>query len=200
MILYLGRLHPGKGLELLIPAFASIAGEVPRAVLVIAGPDSGGFRARVEQMVRDGGITDRVVFTGLLQGDDRAAALNEADLLALPSYHENFGMVVGEALAAGTPVLVSNQVNLHADVAAAGVGVVVPTEVPAVANALRRWLLDDTLRRAAAERAAPFARDRFNWTQIGQRWVNHYARILSSARLTEHARASASGSTRTTTS
>lgn len=198
VVLYLGRLHPGKGLELLIPAFASIAPEVRGAVLVIAGPDSAGFQSRVEQMVRNAGVSDRVVFTGLLQADDRVAALAEADLLALPSYHENFGMVVAEALAAGTPVLVSDQVNLHPDVAAAGVGVVVRTEVSAVADALRHWLLDDALRRAAAERAAPFARERFNWAEIGRRWVDHYSRLLSPARRAQRANEASSGSTRRT--
>lgn len=181
VILYLGRLHPGKGLELLVPAFAAVANVVPNAVLVIAGPDTSGYRTCVEQMIDAGKIADRVVFTGILQGDERIAALLEADLLALPSFHENFGMVVAEALAAGTPVLVSDQVNLHPEITSAGVGVVVRTDVRSVAEALRRWLTDHPARLAAAERAKPFAREHFDRDRIGVRWGLHYARVIASS-------------------
>jgi glycosyltransferase involved in cell wall biosynthesis len=180
-VLFLGRVHRGKGLELLVPAFASIAADVDDVVLVIAGPDSGGYRSHVEHLAATAKIPDRVVFTGMLHGADRLAALAAADLLALPSFHENFGMVVAEALAAGTPVLVSDRVALHPDIVAAGVGVVVPTEVTTVADALRIWLTDHALRRDAASRAAAFARERFDWNRIARRWVEHYAQLAGGA-------------------
>jgi len=176
IVLFLGRLHPCKGLELLIPAFDEVA---PRdAALVIAGPDSDGYRANLEDQIATRQLTDRVLFTGMLHGAERVAAFADADLFVLPSYHENFGIAVVEALAAGTPVLITNQVNIWQDVAAASVGGVVKTDAQALANELRRWMTDENLRKAAAERARPFVWQRYDWRQIAMRWADHYHRLL----------------------
>ncbi|MFL5240832.1 MAG: glycosyltransferase [Gemmataceae bacterium] len=178
VVLFMSRLHPKKGLDLLLPAFARLAEEAP--LLVIAGPDLDDYRADLERDVIRLGLQDRVLFTGMLYGVDKLAAFVDADLFVLPSYQENFGIAVVEALAAGTPVVISDQVNIHAEVEAAGVGGVVATNVNALANELRRWLNDNPLRRMATEKARPFVRDRFSWDQIAQRWVKHYSDLLRS--------------------
>jgi glycosyltransferase involved in cell wall biosynthesis len=172
ILLFLGRLHHKKGLELLIPAFADAA--LGDAMLVIAGPDSDGYRERLEAQIAARRLTDRVLFTGMLHGVDRIAAFVDADLFVLPSYQENFGIAVVEALAAGTPVVVSDQVNIWQDVAGASVGSVVKTDAHALATELRRWMADDGLRKAAADRARPFVWHRYDWRQIAARWINHY--------------------------
>ena len=123
IVLFLSRLHHKKGLELLVPAFASADSA---SVLVIAGPDQGGYESRIRQLVQQHGLGERVVFTGMLYGSDRIAAMVDASLFVLPSYQENFGIAVAEALAAGTPVLISDRVNIHPEVTAAGVGAVRP--------------------------------------------------------------------------
>lgn len=110
-MLFLSRIHEKKGLDLLIPAFA--AARTGDAVLLLAGPDVGGYLATVEQMIRSAGIERRVIYANMLTGRTRLAALGGSDLFVLPSYQENFGIVVVEALAAGTPVLISDQVNIH---------------------------------------------------------------------------------------
>jgi glycosyltransferase involved in cell wall biosynthesis len=177
MLLFLSRLHPKKGLDLLIPAFARA--ELEDATLVIAGPaDSAAYEAELRRLVREHGIEQRVIFTGMLHGSDRLALMADADLFVLPSYQENFGIVVAEALACGCPVLVSDQVNIHRDIAAAAVGAVFPLDVDAIARELRRWGGDEALRRAAAGRAAAFARARYDWTVIARRWTDHYAAML----------------------
>jgi glycosyltransferase involved in cell wall biosynthesis len=174
--LFLGRLHPKKGLDLLIPAFARAA--LPEASLVIAGPaDSGAYQAELARLVMRHGIESRCILTGMLHGVDRLALLADADLLVLPSRQENFGIVVAEALACGTPVLVSDQVNIHRDVRDAGVGAVFPLEVDAIARELKRWGTDGSLRRSAARRAAAFARARYDWAAIACRWIEHYGRL-----------------------
>jgi glycosyltransferase involved in cell wall biosynthesis len=182
IVLFLGRLHPGKGAEYLIPAFTHIVS--PRrhrgteaaadAVVVIAGPDSEGYRAKLEALVAGHGIGEQVVFTGPLYGRDRLAALVDADIFCLPSEHENFGIVVIEALACGTPVLISDQVNIHREITAAGVGGVVRVDVGDVAGGLRRWLTDANLRQSAAERAKVIVRERYDWTAVAGRWRAHY--------------------------
>lgn len=180
MVLFLSRIHHKKGLDLLIPAFAQV--ERSDAMLVIAGPDShDGYRATVETMVREHGLDDRVIFTGMLYGRARIAAMVDADLFALPSYQENFGIVVIESMAAGTPLIVSDQVNIHHDVTEGRVGTVIPTQVEPLAGELNRWLKNESLREAAAARCRPFAWERYDWRKIGQRWVKHYDDLLKGA-------------------
>ena len=175
VVMFLGRIHPGKGLEYLIPAFAE--GAPDRARLIVVGPDSTGYRAQMERLAKSCGISDRVIFTGLMAGRDRVAALVDADLFALPSDHENFGVAVVEALAAGTPVIISDQVSIHGRVSAAGVGAVVPTEIRPLAQQLRRWLGDPALREAAASRARGFVWQNYDWIPIARHWLEHYQRF-----------------------
>ena len=174
--MFLGRIHYGKGLELLVPALAQM--QRKDAMVVVAGPDSQGFEQHVKDLATSGaGVLDRMIFTGMIAGKEKLAALVDADLLAMPSYHENFGLAVIEALAVGTPVIVSDQVNLHPDIIAAGVGGVVPLDPAALSRELDRWLNDDELRQSAAKIAPAFARERYDWDEIARRWVGHYVAI-----------------------
>lgn len=175
IVMFLGRINRGKGLEFLIPAVAQLANK--DAVLVIVGPDED-FRAQANALIAQHSLTDRVIFSGLLAGADKVAALADADLLALPSCHENFGLVVIEALAAGTPVVVSDQVGLHPDIKSAGVGGVVPMDTGALATELDRWLTDEALRKQASATARPWVLENFNWDTIATHWLDHYTRIV----------------------
>jgi glycosyltransferase involved in cell wall biosynthesis len=177
LVLFLSRLHPKKGLELLIPAFARA--KTGDARLVIAGPDADGYQAKLEGLVRQHGLAERVLFTGMLHGRDRLEALADADLFVLPSYQENFGIAVVESLATGTPVLISDQVNIHTEISTAGVGGVVPTQVEPLARELTHWLSDHDLRLAAAARARDFVWQRYDWRQIARRWTTHYGALLN---------------------
>jgi glycosyltransferase involved in cell wall biosynthesis len=109
LVLFLSRLHPKKGIELLLPAFAR--GAPAGAVLVIAGPGEERYTEQLMDRAAALGVKDRVLFTGMLRGRDRVAAFADADLFVLPSYQENFGIAVVESLAAGTPVVISDQVS-----------------------------------------------------------------------------------------
>jgi glycosyltransferase involved in cell wall biosynthesis len=173
-VVFLGRLDKRKGLELLVPAFAKVKGD---ARLVIVGPDFG-MREPSQKIARELGISDRVIFTGMLVGADRVAALADATVFSLPSYHENFGIAVVEALAAGVPVVVSDHVQLHPLVTSERVGGVVPLDVDALGGELNRWLGDETMRRDAGERARPLALERFDWDVIARNWGSHYERIM----------------------
>ena len=93
IVLFLSRVHYKKGLDLLIPAFAQ-AKLTADAMLVIAGPVAQGFMPQLEALVREHGIADRTVFTGMLRGRDRIEAMVDADLFVLPSRQENFGIVI----------------------------------------------------------------------------------------------------------
>lgn len=103
-VLYLGRLHPKKGIDQLITAWARIADRNPAWRLRIVGPSEVGCRAALERHVKNLGAP-RVAFDGPLFGNDRLAAYQQSGLFVLPTLNENFGMVVAEALAAGIPVI-----------------------------------------------------------------------------------------------
>jgi glycosyltransferase involved in cell wall biosynthesis len=176
VVLFMGRLHPKKAPDLLIEAFALAQNR--DAVLVLAGPDSDGYRAQLESVARRQGVADQTVFTGMLRGEQRVAALAEADVFALFSHQENFGLAVVESLACGTPVLISDQVNIHRKITAGGVGDVVPVDVPAMARVLTRWLEDRDLRLAASRKARPFVLANYDAARVAEHWAGHYAALV----------------------
>ena len=96
--------------------------------LVVAGPDNDGWGGRVRDWLQAAGLADYATFTGMLLGEEKLAALRDAQMFVLPSYSENFGLAVVEAMACGLPVVISDQVNIWREVAAAGAGLVGPCE------------------------------------------------------------------------
>ncbi len=96
--------------------------------LVIAGPDNEGWGARVRTWLGEEGVLSRTTFTGMLLGPDKFAVLRDASMFVLPSYSENFGLAVIEAMAAGLPVIISDKVNIWREVHAGGAGRVIPCD------------------------------------------------------------------------
>jgi glycosyltransferase involved in cell wall biosynthesis len=139
-ILYLGRLHPKKGLDILIRAYASISACKEKFVLVLAGPDHDNFRSKLMDIAREEGVTDRIVWTGMLRGELKYGALEGAEAFALPSHQENFGIAVAEALGCGKPVLISDRVNIWRKIVAAKAGLVAPDTFVGVTRLLREWM------------------------------------------------------------
>jgi glycosyltransferase involved in cell wall biosynthesis len=133
-LLFLGRLHPKKGCDLVIRAVARFSSRIE---LVVAGPESD--PAYTEQLRRLGRSLP-VTFTGMLQGELKWGALACADALILPSHQENFGLVVAEALAFGLPVLLSHQVDTAELVENCGAGFVEPDTLEGTRRLIQRWL------------------------------------------------------------
>ena len=173
MVLFLSRLSPQKGLDVLIPAFARLKDS--DAILVLAGPDYDNYAQAVRGWVKQHKLDDRVIFTGMLHGRERIEAFRDADLFVLPSHHENFGIVVAEAMAAGAPLVISREDNIWHEVVEAGAGTAVRGgNVDGLAEELNRWIRHDAMRSAAGEKARKFAREHYDWQSIANRWVGHY--------------------------
>jgi glycosyltransferase involved in cell wall biosynthesis len=137
--LFLGRIHEKKGCDLLIRAFAEISLAHSDLQLVMAGPeqqDSMHWR----ELASESGIRDRVTWTGMLSGDLKWGALHAAEVFALPSHQENFGIAVIEALACGVPVLISREVNIWREIVESGAGRAEPDTVKGTSKLLRDWL------------------------------------------------------------
>jgi glycosyltransferase involved in cell wall biosynthesis len=139
LILYLGRLHPMKGCDLLIKAFSAVCGENPDLNLVIAGPDDVGFGHALRSLAKQFG-GDRITWTGPLYKEMKWAALRSAALFALPSHCEAFPVALLEALGSGAPVLITDRVNIWNYVSTAGAGFVDTDTVEGTVRSLHKWL------------------------------------------------------------
>ncbi len=139
-LLYLSRLHPKKGCDLLIAAFAKLAMRHSDLHLVIAGPDQLGWAAVLKRKAADLGISARVTFTGMLNGDVKWGAYDAAEVFVLPSHQENFGIVVAEALASGVPVLTTRNVNIWREIEASGAGFIENDDQAGIDALVQRWL------------------------------------------------------------
>jgi glycosyltransferase involved in cell wall biosynthesis len=137
-LLFLGRLHPKKGCDILIDAFANATDD--SVSLVLAGPDQIGWQKDLEQQAECLGVKQRVVFPGMLQGEMKQAAIAVADAFVLPSHQENFGMAVVEALAAGLPALISNRINIWREVDQDRAGYIESDDFSGTTRLLQRWL------------------------------------------------------------
>ena len=137
--LFLGRLHPKKGCDILLEAFARVTARDPVA-LIMAGPNQVGWEAELRRQVERLNLAERVVFTGMLQGAMKQGALAAADAFVLPSHQENFGIAVVEALAASVPVLISNRVNIWREVETDRAGFVDSDDVERTTRLLQRWI------------------------------------------------------------
>lgn len=149
LAIFLGRLHEKKGCDLLLRAFATVLGRHEEWHLLMCGPDQGGEEQKLRALAAELGIAGRITWTGMIAGDMKWGALRAAELFALTSHQENFGIVVAEALACGTPALISDQVNISGEVEADGAGLVAPDTFEGACSLLLRWLAMSDAERAA---------------------------------------------------
>ena len=179
LILYLGRLSEKKSPDILLQAFASICKAASGAELrlVFAGPDEGGIKEKLQQMAGGLGITSQVQVRDAAYGEEKWNAYRDADVFILPSQNENFGNTAAEAIAAGTPVVVTDKCGvapLLADVA----GLVVPHDPTAIAQALARVLWEPGLHARLAAGCGMVAA-RLDWDEPAQEMENLYERLVN---------------------
>jgi glycosyltransferase involved in cell wall biosynthesis len=162
IFLFLGRFHPIKALDLLIPAFARAARQEPGMRLALAGRGEADYEAWLTAEIAAQGIEDRVLWLGFLDEDAKWQALADADVVLLPSYSESFGLAAVEALACGTPVIVSDQVVIHEEILQAQAGRVVPCQIDPLAGAMLELARDAEMRRTMGQHGKLLVEDRFN--------------------------------------
>jgi glycosyltransferase involved in cell wall biosynthesis len=176
-ILYLGRINWKKGIDRLIPALS----HVPDVPLVIAGNDEENYRPEIETIATSHGVSDRITFTGFVYGDDKAALLQNASVLVLPSYSENFGNVVLEAMAVGCPVVVTPEVGVADLVQSSGAGMVIIGSPETMGRGLQQMLSDPQRRKRMGERGRQTVEEHFTWSSIGAQMVGLYEKIIAYA-------------------
>jgi glycosyltransferase involved in cell wall biosynthesis len=136
-LLFLSRIHPKKGCDLLLEAFARVAN--PDLHLVMAGPDETGWGVELSELTKRLGIAERVHWTGMIRGDAKWGAFYGAEAFVLPSHQENFGIAVADALACGVIPLISDKVNIAPDVAADGAGLMETDSLEGTVRLIERF-------------------------------------------------------------
>jgi glycosyltransferase involved in cell wall biosynthesis len=138
--LFLSRIHPKKGVDLLIEAAVNAKLVDTDIHIVIAGPGDNEYQQKLLRLVKNSGLESNITWTGMLSGDEKWGAFVAADCFILPSHQENFGIVVSEALSTGTPVLITNKVNIFKEIESFKAGLVGEDSRVGVEGLITQWL------------------------------------------------------------
>jgi len=177
-LLFLSRLHPKKQLEVVLKALALLQMEYPQGIwqLDIAGSGEPAYLASLQKLAGQLNLSHRCRWLGHVQGDAKTSLLQQADWFLLPSAAENFGIAVVEAMAAGTPVIVSPQVAVADMILGAGAGLVCPSEPSALCSVLLKHYQGPTSGMRMAARS--LAETTFSWSSVADQLETSYRRML----------------------
>ncbi|MCX7593600.1 MAG: glycosyltransferase [Fischerella sp.] len=184
LILFLGRIDPKKGLDLLALAFAKVHAQFPKTHLVVAGPDSIGFMSTAQHYFAQTGCLDAVTFTGMLTGKLKYAALAAANLYVAPSYSEGFSMSVLEGMASGLPCVITTGCNFP-EAATAQAAHVVDVSADAIAAALIHCLSNPQQAKAMGDRARNFILQDYTWDRAAEKLIHIYQAVMNGKPLSE---------------
>jgi glycosyltransferase involved in cell wall biosynthesis len=178
-VLFLSRLHYKKGLDYLADSFSKVAKADDQTRLVVAGPD-GGVLAEFEQLIKNHGLADRTHVVGPIYGQDKLELIVDAACFCLPSRQEGFSMAITEAMACRLPVIISR--NCHfPEVEEVGAGCVVDLQASHVADALKRVLGDEILRKNMGEAGRQLIEQRFTWSKVAELALTTYQKAIDRA-------------------
>lgn len=183
-LLFLSRIHPKKGCDLLVEAFARVANDNSGLDLVMAGPDQIGWQKELKMQAERLQIADRIHWPGMLAGDVKWGALRACDAFVLPSHSENFGIVVAEAMASGKPVLITNKVNVWRDIKSCGGGLVADDNIEGIWMMLKSFLglsTDEVNEMGTRARAGYL--DSFGVRSFVGRQMDFFSKVTSEAKL-----------------
>ena len=176
LIIFLARIDPKKGLDLLAKAFEIVHRQYPQTHLVVAGPDSIGYLPTVKTYFSQADCLDAVTFTGMLSGALKYAALAAAYLYVAPSYSEGFSMSVLEGMATGLPCVITTGCNF-AEAAIAQAADVVEIDAKAIAEAILQRLADPVAAKAMGDRARAWIFNHYTWNKIAKLLIQSYHKL-----------------------
>ena len=204
IVLFLSRLNWKKGLDTLIPAFSEVIKKEPKAVLVLAGGDEKNYKKEIIKMIdeinietsdvlRTSDVQDinphklaeisinqcfNIIFTGMLIGEEKFAAFRESDVFVLPSYSENFGMAVVEAMAAEKPVVITKGVGISKEVETAGAGLVINKDEKQLAEAILKILENPELAQKMGKNGKKLVETEFSSEKVTENWIKEYKNLI----------------------
>ncbi|MEH2153400.1 glycosyltransferase [Nostoc sp.] len=184
LILFLGRIDPKKGLDLLAPAFAKVYNQFPHTHLVVAGPDNIGFMDKAQNYFLQADCLDAVTFTGMVSGALKYAALAAANLYVAPSYSEGFSISILEGMASGLPCIITTACNFP-EAAKAEAAHVIEINVNAIANALIECLSNPQQATEMGDRAREFIFQNYTWDRAADKLIQVYKSVIDKKPLPE---------------
>ncbi|MEM9452366.1 MAG: hormogonium polysaccharide biosynthesis glycosyltransferase HpsP [Cyanobacteria bacterium P01_E01_bin.6] len=182
-LLFMSRIDPKKGLDLLIPALTTLHQEGVLFRFVIAGsnPQDPNYEQQIGDRIRSSVLSECTQIIGFVTGEAKAALLQQTDVFVLPSYYENFGIAVAEAMAAGIPVVISDQVHICPDVQKGNAGWVSRCDVDDLTHHLREALTHPKQRQQRGLHAQQWAIEHYSWQAIARQSIKIYHQICASA-------------------
>ncbi|MBD2774029.1 hormogonium polysaccharide biosynthesis glycosyltransferase HpsP [Iningainema tapete] len=185
LVLFMSRIDPKKGLDLLIPALSKLLEQGLNFHFVLAGtnPQDPNYEKKIKLQIQNSPLRSHSTITGFVSGELKSALLQAADLFVLPSYYENFGIAVAEAMVAGKPVIISDQVHICQEVLESESGWIGATDVQAVFELLRNALQNPEERHRRGLNAQEYALKHYSWDAIASQMILAYQQILSKSGL-----------------
>ncbi|BAY14977.1 group 1 glycosyl transferase [Anabaenopsis circularis NIES-21] len=180
LVLFMSRIDPKKGLNLLIPALEKLLANDCKFHFVLAGtnPQDPDYEQKINSQIENSPLRSHTTITGFVSGELKAGLLQAADLFVLPSYYENFGIAVAEAMVAGIPVVISDQVHIWQQVSDSQSGWVGQTDVSALFELLQQALQNPQECQRRGENAQKYALEHFSWDAIARQMIQAYQQIL----------------------
>ncbi|MDB9431564.1 hormogonium polysaccharide biosynthesis glycosyltransferase HpsP [Microcystis aeruginosa] len=180
IILYMSRLDPKKGLDLLLPSLESLLEKGLDFHFVLAGgnPQDRDYENRIKNQIERSILGKNTTITGFVTGEVKNSLLARADLFVLPSYYENFGIAVAEAMAAGIPVVISDRVDLHPAVAAAAAGWVTACQLEDLTNTLEAAITNPEIRQQRGKNARDLVLNQYSWSAIADQLLTVYQNLV----------------------
>jgi len=176
LVLFMSRIDPKKGLNILIPALEKLWESDYRFHFVLAGtnPQDPGYEKKIRSQIENSPLKSCTTITGFVSGELKASLLQTADLFVLPSYYENFGIAVAEAMVARTPVIISDQVHIWPEIQDSESGWVGAMEVEAMVELLEVAVKDSAERQRRGLNAQNYALQHFSWGAIARQTLEAY--------------------------
>jgi glycosyltransferase involved in cell wall biosynthesis len=180
LLLFLSRIEPKKGLDLLIPALENLLNSGRSFHFVLAGsnPQDPAYETQIKTRLQQSPLAESTTIPGFVSGGFKTALLQSADLFILPSYYENFGIAVAEAMAAGTAVCISRGVYIWEDDIEAGAGWICDGEIASLTESLESALSNLSECKIRGSHGQSYAKTHYSWDAIATRTVEVYREIL----------------------
>jgi glycosyltransferase involved in cell wall biosynthesis len=180
LVLFMSRVDPKKGLDLLIPALEKLLASGLKFHFVLAGgnPQDTDYVEQIKTQIQNSPLQANTTITGFVTGELKSALLQTADLFVLPSYYENFGIAVAEAMVRGTAVVISDQVHIYPQIRDSNSGWVCPTDVQKLCLVIRDALQNPEERKQRGLNAQQYALQHYSWEAIGREIIQAYAKFI----------------------
>ncbi|MEA5564837.1 hormogonium polysaccharide biosynthesis glycosyltransferase HpsP [Anabaena sp. UHCC 0399] len=181
LVLFMSRLDPKKGLNLLIPALEKLLASGTNFHFVLAGasPQDPDYEHKIKEQIDNSPLKSHTTITGFVSGELKTSLLQAADLFVLPSYYENFGIAVAEAMVAGKPVVISDQVHIWQEVRDSESGWVGTTDVSSLVDLLQEALQNPQECQRRGLNAQKYALENFSWDAIAKQTIQAYQEIIT---------------------